>query len=155
MFEHVGQKNYRTYFKVLRSLLSDGGIFLLHTIGTGTGDYSSDRWIEKYIFPNGVLPPPRGIVDNCDGLFTIEDWHNIGADYDPTLMAWYRNFNDAWSELKDRYSDRFKRMFDYYLLTCAGSFRARDNQLWQVVLSADGIEGGYRADRWLTSGVKS
>ena len=155
MFEHVGQKNYRTYFNVLRSLLSDGGIFLLHTIGTGTGDYSSDRWIEKYIFPNGVLPPPRGIVDNCDGLFTIEDWHNIGADYDPTLMAWYRNFNDAWSDLKDRYSDRFKRMFDYYLLTCAGSFRARDNQLWQVVLSADGIEGGYRADRWLTSGVKS
>ena len=155
MFEHVGQKNYRTYFKVLRSLLSDGGIFLLHTIGTGTGDYSSDRWIEKYIFPNGVLPPPRGIVDNCDGLFTIEDWHNIGADYDPTLMAWYRNFNDAWSDLQDRYSDRFKRMFDYYLLTCAGSFRARDNQLWQVVLSADGIEGGYRADRWLRSEVKS
>jgi len=71
------------------------------------------------------------------------------------LMAWYRNFNDAWSDLQDRYSDRFKRMFDYYLLTCAGSFRARDNQLWQVVLSADGIEGGYRADRWLTSEVKS
>lgn len=149
MFEHVGQKNYRTYFKVLRTLLADGGIFLLHTIGSGESHYTSDRWMGKYIFPNGMMPLPRGIVNNCDGLFTIEDWHNIGADYDPTLMAWYRNFNDAWPELKNRYSERFKRMFDYYLLTCAGSFRARDNQLWQVVLSAGGLEGGYRADRWL------
>ena len=153
MFEHVGQMNYRTYFRVLRSLLAEGGIFLLHTIGAGDSHYAYDRWTQKYIFPNSVLPLPRGIVNNCDGLFIIEDWHNIGADYDPTLMAWYRNFNDAWPELKSRYSDRFKRMFDYYLLTCAGSFRARDNQLWQVVLSAGGIEGGYLADRWLTAGL--
>lgn len=148
MFEHVGHKNYQTYFKVLRSVLKDGGIFLLHTIGAGRGDYAVDRWIEKYIFPNGMLPPPQAIVNNCDGLFTIEDWHNIGADYDPTLMAWFRNFSDAWPSLKDRYNERFKRMFDYYLLTCAGAFRARDNHLWQVVLSAGGLEGGYRADRW-------
>jgi cyclopropane-fatty-acyl-phospholipid synthase len=153
MFEHVGQMNYRTYFRVLRSLLAEGGIFLLHTIGAGDSHYAYDRWTQKYIFPNSVLPLPRGIVNNCDGLFIIEDWHNIGADYDPTLMAWYRNFNDAWPELKSRYSDRFKRMFDYYLLTSAGSFRARDNQLWQVVLSAGGIEGGYLADRWLTAGL--
>ena len=148
MFEHVGHKNYQTYFKVLRSVLEEGGIFLLHTIGAGRGGYAMDRWTDKYIFPNGLLPPPQAIVNNCDGLFTIEDWHNIGADYDPTLMAWFRNFNDAWPSLKDRYNERFKRMFDYYLLTCAGAFRARDTHLWQVVLSAGGLEGGYRADRW-------
>ena len=81
-------------------------------------------------------------------FFTIEDWHNFGADYDPTLMAWYRNFNDAWPELKAHYGDRFKRMFDYYLLVCAGSFRSRENHLWQLVLSAEGLDGGYRTPRW-------
>ena len=148
MFEHVGPKNYQTYFRVLRSVLEADGMFLLHTIGAGEGGYVTDRWIEKYIFPNGVLPPPQAIVNPCEGLFTIEDWHNIGADYDPTLMAWFHNFSDAWPSLKDRYSERFKRMFDYYLLACAGAFRSRDNHLWQIVLSAHGLEGGYRAERW-------
>ena len=98
--------------------------------------------------PNGVLPPAAALARQAGACFTIEDWHNFGADYDPTLMAWYRNFNAAWPSLKAHYGDRFKRMFDYYLLVCAGSFRSRENHLWQVVLSAGGLDGGYRTPRW-------
>ena len=147
MFEHVGFRNYRAYFKVIRSLLVSGGLFLLHTIGTGRKNYSPDPWIEKYIFPNGVVPSPQAIVDCSNQLFMIEDWHNFGADYDATLMAWYRNFEDGWESLRSRYDERFRRMFEYYLLSCAGAFRARENQCWQVVFSMGGLEGGYRSIR--------
>ena len=151
MFEHVGPRNYRTFFGKTRSLLKDQGLFLLHTIGAGRGGFATDRWIEKYIFPNGVLPPAPTLAEHAGAFFSIEDWHNFGADYDPTLMAWYQNFNDAWPTLKDHYGERFKRMFDYYLLVCAGSFRSRENHLWQLVLSVGGITGGYRAPRWTVS----
>ena len=151
MFEHVGPRNYRTFFGKTRSLLKDQGLFLLHTIGAGRGGFATDRWIEKYIFPNGVLPPAPTLAEHAGAFFSIEDWHNFGADYDPTLMAWYQNFNDAWPTLKDHYGERFKRMYDYYLLVCAGSFRSRENHLWQLVLSVGGITGGYRAPRWTVS----
>ena len=147
MFEHVGRQNYTNYFKIMHSLLVPGGLFLLQTIGARRHVYSVDPWIEKYIFPNGMLPPARAIVDGTDKLFTIEDWHNFGADYDRTLMAWYQNFIDAWPSLSEKYDERFRRMFEYYLLTCAGAFRARENQLWQVVLSAGGTSGGYQSVR--------
>jgi cyclopropane-fatty-acyl-phospholipid synthase len=147
MFEHVGRQNYANYFKIMHSLLVPGGLFLLQTIGARRHVYSVDPWIEKYIFPNGMLPPARAIVDGADKLFTIEDWHNFGADYDRTLMAWYQNFIDAWPSLSGKYGERFRRMFEYYLLTCAGAFRARENQLWQVVLSGGGISGGYQSIR--------
>ncbi len=149
MFEHVGPKNYRTYFEKTASLLDTGGLFLLHTIGAGRDGYATDRWIEKYIFPNGVLPPAPDLAKRASEFYTIEDWHNFGADYDHTLMAWYERFNQAWPDLRQKYGDRFKRMFDYYLLVCAGSFRARENHLWQLVLSVGGIPGGYRARRWV------
>ncbi len=76
----------------------------------------------------------------------MEDWHNIGADYDLTLMAWYQRFLTAWPELAENYGERFKRMFTYYLNCCAGAFRARDIQLWQVVFT-HGAEGGLRVAR--------
>ena len=147
MFEHVGRQNYASYFKIMHSLLAPGGLFLLQTIGARRHVYSLDPWIEKYIFPNGMLPPARAIVDGTDKLFTIEDWHNFGADYDRTLMAWHQNLIDAWPSLSGQYDDRFRRMFEYYLLTSAGAFRSRENQCWQVVLSAGGISGGYRSIR--------
>ena len=147
MFEHVGRQNYASYFKIMHSLLVPGGLFLLQTIGARRHVYSLDPWIEKYIFPNGMVPPARAIVDGTDKLFTIEDWHNFGADYDRTLMAWHQNLIDAWPSLSGQYDDRFRRMFEYYLLTSAGAFRSRENQCWQVVLSAGGISGGYRSIR--------
>ncbi len=146
MFEHVGPKNYKTYFEVADRNLKPEGIFLLHTIGSKRTDNNVDPWINKYIFPNGCLPSVRQIANASEPHFIVEDWHNFGADYDTTLMAWHERFQAAWPEIADNYSERFKRMFSYYLNACAGAFRARDIQLWQVVFSR-GIEHGLRVAR--------
>jgi cyclopropane-fatty-acyl-phospholipid synthase len=147
MFEHVGYRNYRTYMEEVRRLLHTDGMFLLHTIGGNRSVKTTDPWINRYIFPNGMLPSVRQIGAAIDGLFVMEDWHNFGQYYDTTLMHWFQNFDAAWSTLKETYDERFYRMWKYYLLSCAASFRARKNQLWQVVLSVDGIPGGYQAPR--------
>ncbi|EGT3597888.1 TPA: cyclopropane fatty acyl phospholipid synthase [Serratia marcescens] len=147
MFEHVGPKNYRTYFNVVERNLAPHGLFLLHTIGSNKTDMNVDPWINKYIFPNGCLPSVSHIAQASEGHFVMEDWHNIGADYDRTLMAWFERFKQAWPQLAPLYSERFERMFSYYLNACAGAFRARDLQLWQVVFSPKGVEGGIRVAR--------
>lgn len=147
MFEHVGPKNYRTYFEVVAKNLKPDGLFLLHTIGSNQTDRNVDPWINKYIFPNGCLPSVAHIASKSEDLFVLEDWHNFGCDYDRTLMAWYDAFQQSWPEIKDNYSDRFYRMFTYYLNACAGAFRARNIQLWQVLLSPKGVEGGIRVPR--------
>lgn len=144
MFEHVGVRNYRTYFERVRRCLAADGLFLLHSIGGLRPTHTADPWIGKYIFPNSMLPSASQIHRAAEGLFVVEDWHNFGADYDKTLMAWWRNFDAAWPTLRQRYDERFYRMWRYYLLTCAGSFRARSNQLWQIVFSPRGVAGGYR-----------
>ncbi len=147
MFEHVGYKNYRTFMRVARKNLQDDGIFLLHTIGSRYSSRSTDPWIAKYIFPNSQIPSAAQITAAAEPDWIIEDWHNFGADYDTTLMAWFANFDRAWPRLKDRYGQRFYRMWKYYLLACAGSFRARKNHLWQIVFMPDGMPGGYLAPR--------
>ncbi|WP_278402115.1 cyclopropane fatty acyl phospholipid synthase [Hafnia paralvei] len=147
MFEHVGPKNYQTYFNVVARNLKPDGLFLLHTIGANETNMNVDPWINKYIFPNGCLPSIKHIATTSEGKFVMEDWHNIGADYDRTLMAWYERFVQNWPKLEHNYSQRFFRMFSYYLNACAGAFRARDIQLWQVVFSPRGAEGGLRVAR--------
>jgi cyclopropane-fatty-acyl-phospholipid synthase len=144
MFEHVGQKNYRAYMEVAHQCLEDGGLFLLHTIGRNEHGYGTDPWIDKYIFPNGELPTIAGIGRACERLFVVEDLHNFGADYDRTLMDWHANFEAAWPRFADSLGERFHRMWRYYLLCCAGAFRARNLQLWQWVLAKDGVPGGWR-----------
>ncbi|MDO8474301.1 MAG: cyclopropane fatty acyl phospholipid synthase [bacterium] len=147
MFEHVGYKNYRTFMKVVHNALKDDGIFLLHTIGCNKSDQVGDPWIDKYIFPNSMLPSIVQIAKASEGLFVMEDWHNFSADYDKTLMEWHKNFENNWNRIKSNYDERFYRMWRYYLLVGAGSFRARKNQLWQIVLSKRGIPGGYKSIR--------
>jgi cyclopropane-fatty-acyl-phospholipid synthase len=148
MIEHVGHKNYRTFFKIANKCLKDDGIFLLHTIGTVKSDNSLDLWTDRYIFPNGMLPSISQLGQAIENLFVMEDWHSFGADYDKTLMAWYNNFEKNWDQIKNKYSDRFYRMWKYFLLSSAGSFRSRKrNQVWQLVLSKNGIPGGYNSIR--------
>ena len=147
MFEHVGYKNYKTYVRVVHRCLKDDGLFLLHTIANHKAKGVSDPWIEKYIFPNSHLPSIKLMDDALEKFFVMEDWHNFGADYDKTLMAWYHNFENNWDDIKANYNERFYRMWKYYLLSCAGSFRARKNQLWQIVLSKKGVRGGYKSVR--------
>lgn len=144
MFEHVGPKNYQEYFKVVSHILDTNGLFLLHTIGANKTDNNVDSWINKYIFPNGCLPSVLHIAKASESRLVMEDWHNFGADYDKTLMAWYQNFTENWDKLADHYSNRFKRMFSYYLNCCAGAFRVRDIQLWQILFSKNGVRGGIR-----------
>jgi cyclopropane-fatty-acyl-phospholipid synthase len=144
MIEHVGHRNYREYFNIAANNLSNDGLFLLHTIGDVRSTKNTDAWTHKYIFPNGMLPSVAQLGRAIEGVFVMEDWHNFGADYDRTLMAWYSNFIKGWDELKDKYSERFFRMWEYFLLSSAGAFRARNkNQLWQIVLSKNGVPGGY------------
>ncbi len=149
MFEHVGRPNYRTYMTVAHRCLKPGGLFLLHTIGKLRADSPPDPWLDKYIFPNGELPTMARIDQAAEGLFVTEDVHNFGADYDHTLMAWLRNFESAWPALEASHQvrgmdRRFHRMWRYYLLSCAATFRARITQVWQYVFSIDGVAGGYR-----------
>ncbi len=144
MFEHVGYKNYRRFMEIARASLAPDGLFLLHTIGGKQTATRTDPWIEKYIFPNGMLPSVAQVGKAVEGVFVMEDWHNFGADYDKTLMAWWRRFRDGWPGLEEHYGGRFYRMWRYYLLTCAGAFRARHTNLWQIVLSPEGVPGGYR-----------
>jgi len=147
MFEHVGYKNYRDYMKVVYRCLKDEGLFLLHTIGSNYSSTFTDPWINKYIFPDSMLPSISQIGKAIEGLFVMEDWHNFSADYDKTLMTWHKNFLSQWDELKEKYDSKFFRMWNYYLLSCAGAFRSRKNQLWQIVLSKNGVAGGYESVR--------
>lgn len=147
MFEHVGPKNYATYFDTANRVLKDDGLFLVHTIGNAVTARKTDAWIDKYIFPNGKLPSAREMSAAVEGRFLIEDWHNFGTDYDRTLMAWWDNFDRAWPLLEARYGERFYRMWKYYLMSCAGFFRSRQGQLWQLVLSKPERAGDYRSVR--------
>ncbi|OVE74673.1 cyclopropane-fatty-acyl-phospholipid synthase, partial [archaeon D22] len=133
MFEHVGKKNYRTFFDVVSKNLKKDGLFLLHTIGRNRSGFKNDPWLEKYIFPNSMLPSLKQIAKSAEKNFVIEDIHNIGTHYDKTLIAWYDNFLKY--AKKNKLDMRFFRMWKYYLLSCAGSFRARKNQVWQIVFS--------------------
>lgn len=138
VMEHVGYRNYRTYMEVTDRTLNDGGIAFFHTIGHNWSTTTANAWSNKYIFPNGMLPSIAQLSRAIEGLFVVEDWHNIGPHYDPTLMAWHANFEAAWPELKKRYDERFYRMWRYYLLSSAGGFRARAQQVWQVVMTRPG-----------------
>ncbi|MBW2568032.1 MAG: cyclopropane fatty acyl phospholipid synthase [Deltaproteobacteria bacterium] len=147
MFEHVGYKNYVAFMKVVKRCLKNDGLFLLHTIGGNTSVANINPCIERYIFPRSMLPSANQISDAIEGLFVLEDWHSFGVYYDKTLMQWFKNFHDNWNVLKKSYDERFYRMWKFYLLSCAGSFRARINQVWQIVFSPEGVQGGYVAER--------
>lgn len=147
MMEHVGYRNYGTYMRTLYKCLKPNGLALIQVIGSAKTMRCTDPWLDRYIFPNSMLPSVSQIGKAMDGLFHLEDWHSFGHDYDKTLMSWYENFEAAWDYLKAHYDERFHRMWRYYLLFCAGIFRSGQAQLWQIVLSKGGLPGGYQAVR--------
>ncbi|MDP2587257.1 MAG: cyclopropane fatty acyl phospholipid synthase [bacterium] len=147
MVEHVGYKNYREFMEVSERTLKRDGLFLLHTIGGNTSVKNTDPWIDKYIFPNSMLPSALQLTRAAEGLFCLRDWHNFGTDYDKTLMAWQARFNQSWPEMQNKYDERFRRMWNYYLLSCAGSFRSHKNQLWQIVFTKVGAPVDYKSIR--------
>ena len=147
MAEHVGYKNYPVFMETAYQCLKPGGLFLLHTIGSNRSVRQTDPWIEKYIFPNSMLPSIQQLSRAAEPWFVLEDMHGFGPDYDPTLMAWYENFVAGWPEIKERYDKRFYRMWCYYLLASAAAFRSRRIQLWQIVLGRAPRRGSYTAVR--------
>ena len=138
LMEHVGPKNYRPYMELVDRCLAPGGVAFVHTIGGNRARARLDPWFDKYIFPNAVLPTLAQLVTAMEGIFIPEDVHNIGADYDPTLMAWWRNFDAAWPTLRARYDETLYRIWKFYLLASAGAFRARAQQLFQIVMTRPG-----------------
>jgi cyclopropane-fatty-acyl-phospholipid synthase len=148
MMEHVGRKNYHRFLRRCAALVSERGMILLHTIGTNVSTDVTDPWIERRIFPGSVLPSPVDLTRAAEGDLVIEDWHNFGADYDRTLMAWYANFAAHAASGELRRDEAFQRAWRYYLLSFAGCFRTRRTiQLWQLVLTRHGKEGGYASVR--------
>lgn len=138
VMEHVGYKNYHSYINVVDRTLKENGIAFIHTIGGNASIKTGEPWTDKYIFPNGMLPSIAQLGKAMENKFVMEDWHNFGPYYDNTLMAWHKNFNDAWPRLKEKYGERFHRMWNYYLLSSAGGFRSRSQQLWQIVMTRPG-----------------
>jgi cyclopropane-fatty-acyl-phospholipid synthase len=138
IMEHVGYKNYPTYMDVVERTLKKDGIAFVHTIGGNTTKTTANPWTTKYIFPNGMLPSIAQLGAAMEKSFVMEDWHNLGPDYDRTLMAWHHRFETAWPALSGTYDERFHRMWRYYLLSSAGGFRARALQLWQIVMTRTG-----------------
>jgi cyclopropane-fatty-acyl-phospholipid synthase len=143
MLEHVGPRNYDRFFDVMRRLLKPSGLLLVQSFGRERSE-PVDRWINRYIFPNSYVPNGTELLSATRGRFIVEDWHNFGADYDRTLMAWHTNF-EKWATDKWKVTDHTRyRMWRYYLLTFAAGFRVRDRvQLWQLVLSPQGVPNGY------------
>jgi cyclopropane-fatty-acyl-phospholipid synthase len=140
MIEHVGPENYKEFFACANRFLKDDGAFLLHTIGSPKSQSATDPWIDKYIFPNGVIPSITQLGAAMENTFHFEDLHNIGPDYDKTLVAWCHNFEENWGKISHRYDETFYRMWRYYLLSCAGAFRSRSLSVWQMVLTKEGAE---------------
>jgi len=150
MFEHVGPANYRSFAQIVTNLLPDGGLMLLQTIGDNRSRYRCDPWLEKYIFPNGVAPSPKQLTACLDGICVIEDWHNFGPDYATTLLSWAARFAASYERTRDlsgNGSERFRRMWHYYLHSFASAFTVRQLQLWQIVWSKGRRAGTYVSTR--------
>jgi len=147
MFEHVGYKNYTVFMQLVKSCLKDDGIFLLHCIGGNEHNVTTDPWIDRYIFPGGMMPSVEQIGRAIDKQLIVQDWHNFGLYYDLTLMEWLGRFKASWGMLKHHYSERFYRMWVYYLCLSAASFRAGKNQLWQIVLTKPAFSKLYESVR--------
>ena len=147
MMEHVGPRNLRRFLQVCDRALAPGGIMLHHTIGVLRTKRYTNPWIDRYIFPGGVLPSVASIATAAEPVWVLEDVHNFGPDYDPTLLAWHANLEPRWAELGGRYDERFRRMWRFYLLSCAAAFRVRELQLWQIVMRRRGTAEGYDSVR--------
>lgn len=147
MAEHIGTKNLPSYFAKVEEVMKDDGIFVLHTIGGNKSSRTNEPWIDKYIFPGAVLPSLAQLARVVEGKFVVEDVHNFGPDYEKTLLAWHKNFKKAWPSLEDKYGERFKRMWEFYLLSCAAAFKARSIELYQLVLTKQGKVARYESVR--------
>ena len=142
MFEHVGKGRHRDFFQVVSSIMEEGGLFLLHTIGK-VHPSSQSRWIRKYIFPGGYIPSIEEVLRSIRGLgfnlIDIDDWRQ---HYYLTLKSWRNRFHQAREWVVENYGEEFFRMWDLYLITSAVSFYIGSNHLFQFLFSK-GVLNSY------------
>ncbi len=147
MFEHVGGRNYDPFMDSVQRVLKPDGLFLLHTIGSEIEVKHADPWLQKYIFPGSRLPSAVQITRSMEMKFRLEDWQNLGPNYNLTLRAWLENFEKNWHGLREKYGDGFFRMWKYYLSVSAATFSSRKNNLWQIVMAHRGNLPYYQSLR--------
>jgi len=157
MVEHVGHKNYRTYMRAAGRLLNDDGLFLCQGICGNSSRVNVDPWIERYIFPNSMVPSAAQLTRAAEHALILEDLKNIGPNYDRTLLAWEENFRHNWPRFADRYGERFQRMWRFYLLSCAGAFRARSLQVFSMLFSKQyaGVENNIGEQKDFLSSLQT
>ena len=133
MFEHVGKKFYKVFFESMNKLLKDDGIFLLHTIGVVDKPSPPNKFINRYIFPGGVCPSFSQIIKPIEktGLI-VADAETLIRHYDKTLENWLERFMTKRKEAKDLFDEKFVKMWEFYLASCAAAFRYRDLVVFQL-----------------------
>jgi cyclopropane-fatty-acyl-phospholipid synthase len=135
MFEHVGQANYPNFMLTIKKLLKEGGLTLLHTI-THTKENPVNSWIEKYIFPGGYIPSLREVIWLLpDYDFHVIDIESLRMHYAMTLDCWAEGFEKHVGKVREKYGDRFVRMWRLYLRSCAASFRVSGLNVYQILFS--------------------
>ena len=144
MLSQALQAKDPAFFATARRCLTKDGLLLLETMGNNQRGQLLEPWLEKHILGQASLPSLGDITAHAQPHFVIEDVHNLGADHDRTLLQWHQRFEAAWPQLRLAYDERFYRMWRYHLLASAGSFRARNTQIWQMVMSPKGLASVYR-----------
>ena len=140
MFEHVGRKFYKTFFKQVSNLLKDDGLALIHTIGSVNEPRDPQPWISKYIFPGGYTPSMSEVVGPIEksGL-VISDIEVLRMHYAHTLRNWKENCIKNKSKIVNMFDERFFRMWEFYLSSCEMAFKWGDQVVFQFQLTKDFI----------------
>lgn len=141
MFEAVGEKYWPAYFKMIRDRLRPGARATLQIITVGDHRWEVYKrgvdFIQKHIFPGGMLPAPKILREQVEnaGLQIVKSLE-FGDSYDQTLRRWHHTFNDRWDEVAAMgFDDRFRKMWNFYLTSCASAFRAGTCDVTQVTIS--------------------
>ena len=141
MFEAVGEEYWPVYFETVRDRLKPGKNATLQIITVAHRRWEVYKrgvdFIQKYIFPGGMLPSPvilREQVENA-GL-KVSHSIEFGESYSVTLREWYRDFNAKWDQVAAMgFDDRFRRMWNFYLTSCAGTFHAGNCDVTQITIT--------------------
>jgi cyclopropane-fatty-acyl-phospholipid synthase len=133
MLEHVGRKFYKTFFKKINDLMTDDGLSLIHTIGSTEPKGPPAPFIQKYIFPGGLVPSGSDLIDAVEktGLI-LSDMESLIHHYDKTLKVWLERFLKNREKAKKMYSEHFCKMWEFYLSSCSAAFTYRDLLVYQL-----------------------
>jgi cyclopropane-fatty-acyl-phospholipid synthase len=136
MFEHVGVGFYDTYFRKCAQLLTDDGVFLLHTIGRSSSPAVTNPWIAKYIFPGGYIPALSEVLPAIErARLVVTDVEILQLHYAETLKAWRARFLAHREEAERLYDERFVRMWEFYLASSEMAFRESDMVVFQIQMA--------------------